>query len=41
MKKCFFTTFANNFEHINSNASNLVLIASKLDFLSLIILLKI
>ncbi len=41
MKNCFFITFANNFEHINSDVNNLVLITLKLDFLSLTTSLKI
>jgi len=33
--------FANNFKHISNNVDNLILIALKFDFLSLIILLRI
>jgi len=36
-----FIAFANNFKHISSNASNLILIALKLDFLSSIISLRV
>jgi len=41
MKKCFFTILANDFEHINNDASNFVLIALEFNFLSLTISLKI
>jgi len=41
MKKYFFIVLANDFEHINNNVNNLILIALKLDFSSLTILLKI
>jgi len=41
MKKCFFTFLANDFEHISNDASNFVLIASKLKFSNSTILLKI
>jgi len=41
MKKCFFIALANDFGQINSDASNLILIALKLDFSSLTISLEI
>ncbi len=37
----FFIALVNNFKHINNNVDNLVLIALKLNFSNLIILLKI
>jgi len=41
MKKCFFIALANNFEHISSDASNLVSIVLKLGFSNSTILLRI
>jgi uncharacterized protein (DUF2225 family) len=41
MKKCFYIAFANDFEHINSDVDNFVLIASKFNFSNLTILLRI